>query len=113
LVQELSQQQLTVQLTGEHEPLAIFFYTPFCGTCKLAMRMLDVVLELDPALPLVRCNLHFAPQLAADWQISSVPCIVWIKQGRVIHKLYRMRSVEFLLEQLRNLHNERGIANDE
>lgn len=32
----------------------LYLYTPFCGTCQLASKMLTVVEEMLPALPSIK-----------------------------------------------------------
>lgn len=90
---ELSAAEL-LKLSGpEAAPLFVMFYTPLCGTCKLALRMLEIVAAADPTLRIYRCNLNLAPQLAERWRIESVPCLARISQGDAVDKLYRMSSV--------------------
>ncbi|MEI7024298.1 thioredoxin family protein [Paenibacillus sp. y28] len=74
-------------------PWALYLYTPFCGTCKLAARMLSIVLEAKPDLRIVSGNVLYLPQLVAEWQIQSVPCLLIIRDRRIVQKQYALRSV--------------------
>ncbi|MDF2962738.1 MAG: thioredoxin protein [Paenibacillus sp.] len=74
----------------------VYFYTPLCGTCKMTERMLQVILTLDPLLPIVKCNINFCPNIAQEWQIESVPCIAGIEPDSGIRKRYRMQGVDDL-----------------
>ena len=71
----------------------VFLYTPLCGTCMAARKMLDVLYAMDNQLPLYTCNMNLAPELAKAWMIESIPCIVVLKQGRIVEKIYAMGSV--------------------
>jgi thioredoxin-like negative regulator of GroEL len=82
-------------------PWAVFIYTPLCGTCKAARRMLEVVLALEPEVPLYEANLNALPFLAEEWKITSVPCIVVAPRGKPLHHVYAMHSVETLRDLLR------------
>jgi thioredoxin-like negative regulator of GroEL len=77
----------------------VYFYTPLCGTCQVASRMLQVVAEMVP-LKLGKMNLNFHPSLAVNMAVESVPCLLLIKNGVVTDKLYAFHSVPFLLEEL-------------
>jgi thioredoxin-like negative regulator of GroEL len=82
---------------------AAFLYTPLCGTCKAASRMLEVVLAIEPGLPLVQANINIVPELAQAWKVTSVPCIVISEPQTPLRMVYAMHSVEALLDQLRPL----------
>lgn len=93
VIPELSGREL-LQRTVPGAPAAfVMLYTPLCGTCKLALRMLEIVKAADPSLPLYRCNLNLSPQLAERWRIESVPCLAYVRGGEETDKLYRMSSV--------------------
>ncbi|OCT14292.1 hypothetical protein A8709_26045 [Paenibacillus pectinilyticus] len=103
-MQELTQQELIVRVNeGEAGPLAVFMYTPLCGTCKVTERMLDIILTMKPNLPLVKSNINFLPQISQEWQIASVPCIVIIEPGKEKEFMYRMQSVDEIYRRLKPL----------
>jgi thioredoxin 1 len=47
--------------------------------------------------------LNYLIDLSTEWQIQSVPCIAIIEDGQVMERIYRMESVENLLNKLRPL----------
>ncbi|WP_428911117.1 thioredoxin family protein [Niallia sp. Krafla_26] len=78
----------------------IYLYTPFCGTCQVASKMLSVVEEILPDLKLGKINLNYRQDLAQKWQIESVPCLLFFKQGTLISKIYTFHSVPYLIEKI-------------
>ncbi|SDN81723.1 Thioredoxin [Paenibacillus sp. yr247] len=100
-MQELSQRELLDRVSSMQEgSFAVFLYTPFCGTCKMTERMLDIILTMQPTLPLMKSNINFLPQISREWQITSVPCIVILEQGKEKEFMYRMQSVDELYRKL-------------
>lgn len=81
----------------------LYIYTPMCGTCQVAGRMLDVSLELLPDLEGGKVNLNYVPQLADRYAVESVPCLLIFKEGVPVHKIYAFQSVPYLYEQLKNV----------
>lgn len=79
---------------------AFYLFTPLCGTCMVASRMLSVVGELLPSLPLGKADLNYTGQLAADYEIESVPCLLIYRKGQPVEKIYAFRSVPYLLDKL-------------
>ncbi|MGG3563688.1 thioredoxin family protein [Neobacillus rhizosphaerae] len=80
----------------------IYFYTPLCGTCQLASKMLQVVEELVDT-PMGKMNLNFYPQLARDLAIESVPCLLIVRDGKVVEMLYAFHSVPYLLDKIKSI----------
>jgi thiol-disulfide isomerase/thioredoxin len=102
-MQEWSPQELAERIASVDSPFAVFLYTPFCGTCKLAERMLNIVMTMEPELPLYQSNMNFLPQLVRDWQITSVPCIVIVEGVEHQKFIYNMGSVDELYVKLKPL----------
>jgi thioredoxin 1 len=74
----------------------IYFYTPLCGTCKLAKRMLDIVETAIPELNIQSCNINTASEIAEKYSIESVPCLIVFKDGEIKEKIYAFQSVDYI-----------------
>lgn len=84
-------QLLDLELPGT---LYVFIYTPFCGTCATARRMLDILELMRPGLPLYEANINFLPKLTQSWEITSVPCLLRLKRGKPEARMYAMQSID-------------------
>lgn len=76
----------------------LYFYTPLCGTCQVASRML-VVLEELVKVNMGKMNLNFYPDIAANFGIESVPCLLIVQKGKAKETIYAFHSVPYLLEK--------------
>lgn len=74
----------------------IYLYTPMCGTCQIASKMLEVLKETIPNLQLNKCNLNYFPNVAIEYEIESVPCLTIWKDGQIVEKIYAFKSVPYL-----------------
>lgn len=109
---EWTEQQLRTRLSLLSESQFVYLYTPWCGTCKMTEKMLQVVMTLMPDLPIVKSNVNFCPQLVQSWKIESVPCIVHLKQHGIADKRYRMQGVDDLLQWFQNLLASQNFKED-
>lgn len=92
----------------ERKPDAVFaaiIYTPMCGTCKLAMQMISIVLQTGIQVPVYAVNILDIPQLVKTYQIGSVPCFVIMQGEDLIRKEYAMGSVDQLFKWLKEVQN--------
>ncbi|MDQ6600233.1 thioredoxin [Bacillus salipaludis] len=77
----------------------VYFYTPLCGTCQVASRMLQVIEQMVDC-KMGKMNLNFYPDFGKSYGIESVPCLMFIHNGQVVELLYAFRSVPYLIEKI-------------
>ena len=76
----------------------LYLYTPLCGTCMVASKMLTILHTMKPELNIEKLDLNYAPELAKKYEIESVPCLVILADGELKEKVYRFESVPHLVE---------------
>jgi len=87
-------------ISRDAELSAYYLYTPMCGTCQVASKMLSIVEELIDDIPIGQANLNFEITMAHDYQIESVPCLLIFEQGKIREKIYAFHSVPYLYEKI-------------
>jgi thioredoxin 1 len=80
----------------DEEKVALYLYTPLCGTCAIASKMLNVVKILNPSLQIGKINVNYNQSLAIQYEVESVPCLLIVKKGIVHEKIYAFQSVPYL-----------------
>ncbi|MFK4342473.1 MULTISPECIES: thioredoxin family protein [unclassified Paenibacillus] len=84
--------------------LALFVYTPMCGTCAATRRMLEVAEHLLPQGVVVQSNINYIPELVQEYRISSVPALLLYNgENGSPEIIYKMESVEHLLSRIRSV----------
>ncbi|MEW9109390.1 thioredoxin family protein [Cytobacillus gottheilii] len=96
---EWSQQEIESALKNDFSGF-IYLYTPMCGTCQMAGKMLTVVNELLTESAIRKADLNYMPTLAEKWNVESVPCLLIVHNGEVTEKIYAFHSVPYLLEKM-------------
>lgn len=103
---ELEKQELEGLLRFNQKKIALYIYSPFCGTCKVATKMLEVALETLPKVNVFKCNLNHVPSIAQKWEVTSVPCLIIMDKNKVESKIYAMKSVTDIYQLLYPLQNQ-------
>lgn len=88
------------EVVNENETTAFYLYTPMCGTCIVASKIMEVVEHLVPNVPIGKANMNYMEQLAVEYKIESVPCLLISKEGKVVEKVYAFQSVQNIYEKL-------------
>ncbi|NLY79326.1 MAG: thioredoxin family protein [Lysinibacillus sp.] len=89
------------EIVKNNEITAFYLYTPMCGTCIVASKMMEVIEQLLPDMPIGKANINFMEDLAFDYKIESVPCLLISRNGKVEEKVYAFQSIPNLYEKLR------------
>ncbi|MFS0780291.1 thioredoxin family protein [Bacillus sp. 1P06AnD] len=90
----------------EKGDLCLYLYTPLCGTCQVASRMLMVVEEMLPDVQMAKSNANYIEGIAVDYKVESVPCLLLFKRGALMEKIYAFQSVPYLLGTIRDSINK-------
>ncbi|MGN1400140.1 MAG: thioredoxin family protein [Bacillus sp. (in: firmicutes)] len=85
----------------KRESFCLYLYTPMCGTCQVASRMLEIVEEVFGRLTINKTDINYVQELAHRYEIESVPCLMIFHKGEHIQKIYAFQSVPYLAEQIK------------
>ncbi|MBP2240415.1 thioredoxin-like negative regulator of GroEL [Cytobacillus eiseniae] len=80
----------------------LYLFTPLCGTCQVAGKMLSVITALTPDMHIGKADLNYMPDIAEKWGVESVPCLLIFKKGNLEEKLYAFHSVPYLLDKIKS-----------
>ncbi|MBF2364128.1 thioredoxin family protein [Listeria marthii] len=79
----------------------VFFFTPMCGSCQVASRLVDVVLEADGInYEVAKVDLNYVPDIAQTLEITSVPALVKFKNGQPADLSYQLHDATAIFEFL-------------
>ena len=101
-MQEWTRETFQEQI-NHNQNTVLYLFTPLCGTCQVAGKMLSVTAELLPNLAIGKTDLNYIPDFAEQWEVESVPCLIIFHNKQIREKIYAFHSVPFLLEKLKAL----------
>ena len=68
------------------------FNADWCGPCKMLRPVLDQVAEEKDNIKIVSINVDFNENLAREYNVFSIPCLVLIENGKEIKRSVGMIS---------------------
>ena len=72
------------EVVNSHVPVLIDFWAPWCGPCRMVSPIVDELSqELGEKVKVVKINTDDEPELAASFQIMSIPTLAVVKEGKI------------------------------
>lgn len=90
---EATSANFNTEVLGSDKPVIVDFYADWCGPCRMMRPALDQLAAEREDVKIVSVNVDDEDELAAEYGISSIPCLVVFKGGKETN-----RSVGLILK---------------
>ena len=86
-------------LNADREVL-LDFWAPWCGPCRMVSPIVDEIAQERKDVLVGKVNVDEEMELAAQFQVMSIPTLVVLKNGQVVNQVIGARSKRELLSLL-------------
>ena len=81
-------------------PVLADFYADWCGPCKMLRPILEEISDDRQDVKVVSINIDEEDELAEQFDVSAIPCVVLIKDGMEVDSSVGLKPREALEELL-------------
>ena len=94
---KVNEKEFREEVLTSSEMVLVDFYADWCGPC----RMLSPILEEIKDHNIYKVNVDEEENLAREYGVMSIPCVVFIKDGKEVNRFIGLRSKSEIMDMLK------------
>ena len=88
------------EVKNSEKTMLLDFYAVWCGPCQMVSPLVDSIAEENPQYLVGKINVDEEQQLAQMFDVESIPTLIVMKNGKVVHRVVGSRPKAQILAML-------------
>jgi thioredoxin 1 len=89
------------EVINSDKPVLIDFYADWCGPCKMIGPVVEELANENADIKVVKVNVDDNSQIAAKYQVMSIPTLIVIENGQVVNQSVGLISKSEILDLIK------------
>jgi thioredoxin 1 len=82
-------------------PIMIDFFADWCGPCQMLSPIVEeIAAEYEGKVEVVKIDIDDSQDLAQEYGVTSIPTVLFLREGQMVEKLVGFQSKDSLKEKL-------------
>ncbi len=99
-VKNITNENFQSEVLNSDKPVLLDFWASWCGPCRMVGPIIDEIAEERSDIIVGKVNVDEQGELAAQFNVMSIPMIAVIKDGKVVNSAVGARPKEDILKLL-------------
>ncbi len=88
------------EVLHSEKPVLLDFWAAWCGPCRMVSPVVDEIAAERTDIRVGKINVDEQPELAAQFQVMSIPTLIVMKNGKITNRATGARPKSQILELL-------------
>ena len=100
-VLHVTKENFEQEVLKSDKPVLLDFWASWCGPCRMLAPILDELAAENPDVKVVKINTDEQMELAAQFNVMSIPALFVMKDGQVTNRTVGVQPKENLLAMMK------------
>ncbi len=82
-------------------PVLLDFFANWCAPCRMLTPIIEEIAQEQPDVKVCKINVDEEAELAAGFQVMSIPMLVVMKDGKAVQKSVGVQPKEQIVQMLK------------
>ena len=98
---KITNENFEEEILKSEKTVLIDFYADWCAPCKMLSPIIEQVAEENKEIKVVKINVDELQDIAAEYEVMSIPTLVVIKNGQEVNRSIGFVSKSQILELIK------------
>ncbi len=99
-ITEVTDNNFQAEVLEAEKPVLVDFWAPWCGPCRIIAPHLEELADEREDLSIAKLNVDDNPQIAAQYNVMSIPMLLLFKNGQPVHQIIGALPKSRLVQEL-------------
>lgn len=99
-VVKITDKNFQKEVMGCETPVVVDFWADWCGPCKSLMPIIEEFADAHNEIKVGKVNVDEEEELAAKFEIMSIPTLLVFKEGKVVNRASGTKTVQQIEDML-------------
>ena len=100
-VMYITKENFENEVNRSDKTVLLDFYADWCGPCRMVSPVVELIADEQPEIKVCKINIDEQPELAARFDVMSIPALFVIKNGEVVNQSLGAKPKAQILEMLK------------
>ena len=82
----ITKENFNLEVMNSDKPVLLDFFASWCGPCRMVGPVVEEIAQERADIKVGKINVDEQPELAAQFQVMSVPTLVVVKNGHIVNQ---------------------------